>query len=225
MTQHSRPHPRIVITGIGAITNLGHNAASTWAGMREGRSGIGPIENETFTRFRDTWSVRIAGQVKGWDPTSRIDHREAKRLDRFTQFGLAAAIEAVEHAGVDFGKEDGERCGVVIGSGIGGIATIEDGLQVMGERGPDRVSPFTVPRLMVNAVAGNVSIKYGLRGPAGAHATACASSGHAIADAVGYMRRGLADVMLAGGAEAAITPICVAAFMTMKALSSRNDEP
>lgn len=225
MTQHTRPSPRIVITGIGAVTNLGHDATSTWAGMREGRSGIGRIENEAFARFRDTWSVRIAGEVKGWEPTSRIEHREAKRLDRFTQFGLAAAIEAVEHSGVDFAKEDGERCGVVIGSGIGGIATIEDGLQVMTERGPDRVSPFTVPRLMVNAVAGNVSIRYGLRGPAGAHATACASSGHAIADAVGYMRRGLADVMLAGGAEAAITPICVAAFMTMKALSTRNDEP
>ena len=218
-------HPRIVITGIGAVTNLGLDADSTWAGMREGRSGIARIEGEAFTRYKDSWSVRIAGQVRGWDPATKIDPREVKRLDRFTQLGLYAAIEAVESSGVDFAKEDGERCGVVIGSGIGGIGTIEDGLLVMKDRGPDRISPFTVPRLMVNAVAGNVSIRYGLRGPAGAHATACASSGHAIADAMEHMRRGRADVMVVGGAEAAVTPLCVAAFMTMKALSTRNDEP
>ncbi|MCC6661733.1 MAG: beta-ketoacyl-ACP synthase II [Phycisphaerales bacterium] len=220
-----RPDPRIVITGIGAVTNLGLDAASTWAGMREGRSGIVRIEGEAFSRYKDTWSVRIAGQVRDWDPTARIDPREAKRLDRFTQLGLYAAIEAVGHSGVDFTKENSERCGVVIGSGIGGIGTIEDGLIVMKDRAPDRLSPFTVPRLMVNAVAGNVSIRYGLRGPAGAHATACASSGHAVADAMEHMRRGRADVMVVGGAEAAVTPLCVAAFMTMKALSTRNDEP
>ncbi|MFM9994176.1 MAG: beta-ketoacyl-ACP synthase II [Phycisphaerales bacterium] len=217
--------PRIVITGLGAVTALGPDAASTWAGMREGRNGIGRIDAEGFSRYVDRWTVRIGGQVRGWDPTRRIDPREAKRMDRFTQLGLYAAVEAVEHSGIDFTKEDGERCGVVVGSGIGGIGTIEDGLFVMKERGPDRVSPFTVPRLMVNAVTGTISIRYGLRGPASAHATACASSGHAIADGMGCLRRGHADVMIVGGAEAAVTPLCVAAFMTMKALSTRNDAP
>ncbi|MFG0260190.1 MAG: beta-ketoacyl-ACP synthase II [Phycisphaerales bacterium JB041] len=216
---------RVVITGMGAITNLGHDAASTWAGMREGRSGISRIEGEDFQAYADNWSVRIGGQVKGWDSSSRIDPREAKRLDRCTQLGLAAAAEAVEHSGIDFNAEDGDRCGVIVGSGIGGISTIEEGVKVLVSRGPHRLSPFTVPRLMVNAVTGNVSIRYGLRGPASAHATACASSGHAMGDAMQYLRRGFADVMIAGGAEAAVTPLCLGAFMTMKALSTRNDEP
>lgn len=224
MALRSRDMPRVVVTGLGAVTNLGHDAPATWAAMREGRCGIGVIEGEWFARYQK-WAVTIAGQVKGWDPASRIEAREARRLDRFTQLGLAAAIEAVSHSGIDFAREDGERCGVVVGSGIGGIGTIEEGLYVMQERGPDRVSPFTVPRLMVNAVAGNVSIRYGLRGPAASHATACASSGHAIGDAIWYLKRGLADVMVAGGAEAAVTPLCVAAFMTMKALSTRNSDP
>jgi 3-oxoacyl-[acyl-carrier-protein] synthase II len=193
--------------------------------MREGRSGVSRIEGELFGRYKDTWTVRIAGQIKAFDPSSRIEHREAKRLDRFTQLGVCAAAEAVERSGLNFANENPDRCGVVVGSGIGGIITIEEGLIVMEDRGPDRLSPFTVPRLMVNAAAGNISIRYGLRGPASAHATACASSGHAISDAMNYMQRGLADVMIAGGAEAAISPICVAAFMTMKALSTRNNEP
>jgi 3-oxoacyl-[acyl-carrier-protein] synthase II len=224
MVDHARK-PRVVITGIGAITNLGLNASTTWEAMREGRSGIARIESELFARYKDAWTVRIGGQIKNFDPTSRIEFREAKRLDRFTQLGACAAAEAVEHSGIDFTKEDTERCGVVVGSGVGGIITIEEGLVTMIDRSPDRLSPFTVPRLMVNAVSGNVSIRYGLRGPAGAHATACASSGHAISDAMNYLQRGLADVMLAGGAEAAVSPLCVAAFMTMKALSTRNDDP
>jgi 3-oxoacyl-[acyl-carrier-protein] synthase II len=224
MTDHSRT-PRVVITGVGAVTNLGLNAPATWNGMREGRSGITRIEGDLFGRYKDTWTVRIAGQIKAFDPTSKIEFREAKRLDRFTQLGECAAAEAVEAAGLDFAKEDSERCGIVIGSGIGGIITIEEGLIVMEERGPDRLSPFTVPRLMVNAVTGNVSIRYGLRGPASSHATACASSGHAIGDAMSHLQRGHADIMVAGGAEAAISPICIAAFMTMKALSTRNDAP
>lgn len=219
------PMTRVVITGMGAITNLGHDAASTWAGMREGRSGISTIEGGDFAAYEDNWAVRIGGQVKGWDPSTRIDPREAKRLDRCTQLGLAAAAEAVEHSGIDFSAEDGDRCGVIVGSGIGGISTIEEGVKVLVSRGPHRLSPFTVPRLMVNAVTGNVSIRYGLRGPASAHATACASSGHAMGDAMQYLRRGLADVMIAGGSEAAVTPLCLGAFMTMKALSTRNDAP
>ncbi|MBK7404199.1 MAG: beta-ketoacyl-ACP synthase II [Phycisphaerales bacterium] len=217
--------PRIVITGLGAVTNLGLNAAETWESLREGRSGIVRVEGEGFAAFEDHWSVRIGGQIRDWQPTGVLDPREAKRLDRCTQLGVAAAVEAVAHSGIDFSKEDGERCGVIVGSGIGGISTIEEGMHVLLKRGPDRLSPFTVPRLMVNAVTGNVSIRYGLQGPASAHATACASSGHAIGDAMQYMHRGLADVMVVGGAEAAVSPLCLGAFMTMKALSTRNDEP
>ncbi len=216
--------PRIVVTGVGAITNLAHNARDTWAAMREGRSGISAIEGEEFGA-PDRWDVRFAGQVKNWDPAKVIEHREARRFDRFTQLGLAAAIEAVAHSGIDFTKENSERCGVVIGSGIGGIRTIEDGTATLLNKGPDRVGPFTVPRLMANAAAGNISIRFGLQGFASTHATACASSGHAIGDAMHAMRRGEADVMIVGGAEAAVTPICVAAFSSMKALSTRNDAP
>jgi len=211
---------------MGAVTNIGHDAPSTWAAMREGRSGVSTIDGESFAKYQNApWTVRIAGQIRGWDPASFMDHREAKRLDRFAQLGLAAAAEAVRTSGIDFSRENTERCGVVVGSGIGGIITIEEGLHTMTERSPDRLSPFTVPRLMVNAATGNISIRFGLRGPASAHATACASSGHAIGDAMNCLRRGEADLMVAGGAEAAVSPICIGAFMTMKALSTRNDDP
>lgn len=211
---------------MGAVTNLGHDAPSTWAAMREGRSGVSTIDGEIFAKYQNApWTVRIAGQIRGWDAASFMDHREAKRLDRFAQLGLAAATEAVRSSGIDFSRENTERCGVVIGSGIGGILTIEEGLYVMVERGPHRLSPFTVPKLMVNAVSGNVSIQYGLRGPASAHATACASSGHAIGDGMHWILNGTADVMIVGGAEAAVTPLCVGSFMTMKALSTRAGDP
>lgn len=217
--------PRIVITGVGALTNLGVDAPSTWKAMREGRSGISPIEGADFLYYTDKWDVRIAGQIKGWDVGSVLEFREAKRLDRFSHLAMGAAAEAVRDSGIDFAKEDGDRCGVVVGSGIGGIKTIEEGVLVLKDKGPSRINPFTVPRLMANAATGNISIKYGLRGPASCHATACASSGHAIGDAMHYLYRGLADVMVVGGAEAACTPLCIGAFMVMKALSTRNDDP
>jgi 3-oxoacyl-[acyl-carrier-protein] synthase II len=204
---------------------MGLDAGSTWASMREGKSGISTIEGEEFARYRDAWDVSIAGQIKGWDISKILDHREAKRLDRFSQLGLGAAEEAVKHSGIELSRENQDRCGVVVGSGIGGIKTIEDGVLTLIEKGPGRLSPFTVPRLMANAATGNISIRYGLRGPASTHATACASSGHAIADAMEVLRRGWADVMVAGGAEAACTPLCIGAFMVMKALSTRNDAP
>ena len=216
---------RIVITGMGAITNIGHNAADTWDAMRSGRSGISLIEGDEFKPWAGKWETTFGGQVKGWDVTKVIEFREAKRLDRFTQLGVGAAVEAVAHSGVDFSKLDTERCGVIYGSGIGGIITIEEGKDTLLGKGPSRLSPFTVPRLMPNAAAGNVSIRFGLKGPASTHATACASSGHAMGDAVHTMRRGEADVMIVGGAEAAISPICVASFGVMRALSTRNDAP
>jgi 3-oxoacyl-[acyl-carrier-protein] synthase II len=216
---------RIVITGMGAVTNLGHNAADTWSAMRDGRSGISLIDLEEFKPWAGKWATTFGGQVKGWDVTKVIEFREAKRLDRFTQLGVAAGVEAVAHSGIDLAKGDLERAGVIFGSGIGGIITIEEGKDTLLAKGPGRLSPFTVPRLMPNAVAGNLSIRFGLKGPASTHATACASSGHAMGDAVHTMRRGEADVMIVGGAEAAITPICVASFGVMGALSTRNDAP
>lgn len=215
-----------MITGVGALTNLGLNAPDTWDAMLRGVSGISLIEGEGFKRWPDSdWTVKIAGQIKGWDPASRLDGREAKRLDRFAQLGISAAIEAVESSGIDFSKEVHERCGVVIGSGVGGIQTIEQGMYVLLDKGPGRLSPFTVPRLMANAISGDVSIRFGLRGPSSSHTTACASSGHSIGDAFRIIQRGEADVMLAGGSEGAISPLCLGAFMTMRALSTRNDEP
>lgn len=210
---------------MGAVTNLGHSAKATWEAMREGRSGIHALTGEDFARYEGKWAVKIGGQVDGWAPGDWIDGREARRVDRFTLLGLGAAVEAVRNSGIDFKNVNPERAGVIVGSGVGGITTIEDGVYVMRDRGPDRLSPFTVPRLMVNACTGGISIMFGLQGPASAHATACASSGHAIGDAVEYLRRGKADVMVVGGSEAAVSPLCVGAFMTMKALSTRNDAP
>ncbi|MBC7835537.1 MAG: beta-ketoacyl-ACP synthase II [Phycisphaerales bacterium] len=220
-----RSGPRVVITGMGAVTNLGLSAGATWEAMREGRSGITRIEGPEFDRYAGRWSVWVAGQVKGFDPAKWVEGRDIKRLDRFTLLGLGAAAQAVQDSGIDFSKETPERCGVVTGSGVGGIQTIEDGVTVMLNKGPDRISPFTVPRLMANAATGMISIKYGLRGPGTTHVTACASSGHALGDALELLRRGRADVIIGGGAEAAVSPLCVGAFMTMKALSQRNDDP
>lgn len=225
MTRQSRPLHRVVITGMGGITNLGLDAPSTWAAMRAGQNGISRLDSTDFSRYSEHWNVRIAGQILGFDPSTFMEAREARRLDRCTVLGVGAAVEAVRDSGLDLAVTDPARCGVVMGSGIGGIQTIEEGMLTLSSRGPDRISPFTVPRLMVNAVSGTISIRFNLQGPASAHATACASSGHAISDAMWYIRRGNADVMLAGGAEAAITPLCMGAFSTMKALSTRNDEP
>lgn len=218
---------RIVVTGVGAVTNLGVDARSTWEGMREGRSGVSALEGSWYDADPSQWTVHCAGQIKGWDPAEAgaCEKRDVRRLDRSTLLGLGAAEEAVRDSGIDFASENHERCGVAIGSGIGGISTIEEGKDVLTERGPSRISPYTVPRLMINATAGNLSIRYSLQGPSTAHATACASSGHAIAEAMEHLRHGRADVMLVGGCEAAVTPLCIGAFMTMRALSGRMDDP
>ena len=215
---------RVVITGYGALTNIGHNAADTWESMKAGRSGIKTIDSPDFEKY-EGWTVTIGGQVRDWNTDSFLDKREAKRMDRVSLLGLCAAVEAAEHSGFDFASADPERQGIVMGSGIGGISTIESSVQVLDSKGPSRISPFTVPKLMANAVTGNISIRFNLQGPASTHATACASSGHAIGDAMEAIRSGKADVMMAGGSEAALTPLCLGAFMTMKALSTRNDAP
>ncbi len=218
-TFHQR---RVVITGLGAISNLGHNVASTWDGLREGRSGIGPI---TAFEQDDRWVSTIAGEVKDWDPEISLDRGEIKKTDRFAQLGLWAAIEAMEDSGLDWEQGDPYRRGVVIGSGVGGIQTIEFYDGVLRERGPRRLSPFTVPKLMVNAASGNVSIRFNLRGVNSAPATACATGGHALAEAAMFIATNQADFILAGGAEGAVSPVCVSSFSAMKALSTRNDAP
>ncbi len=219
--------PRVVITGAGCLTNIGFDSAAVWDAMVQGKSGITRIvDTDGFTRWgHEHWHVKIGGSIRDWDETMRLDKREVKRLDRFAILGITAAIEAVERSGLDFSKEDPSRCGVVIGSGVGGIQTIEQGMYLLMEKGPSRLSPFTVPRLMANAISGDVSIRFGLCGPSSSHTTACASSGHSIGDAMRIIQRGEADVMLAGGSEGAVSPLCIGAFMTMKALSTRNDEP
>jgi 3-oxoacyl-[acyl-carrier-protein] synthase II len=212
---------------MGAVTNVGLDAESTIGALCAGRSGVTTIEDPIFFDVleQDAWPVRIAGSIRNFDAAKRLDPREARRLDRFGQLGIYAAIEAVDNAGLDFGKEDPTRCGAIIGSGIGGIQTIESAVKLMWEKDPRRLSPFTVPRLMGNAISGDVAIRFNLQGPTDAHVTACASSGHSIADALKCMRRGEAEVMLVGGSEAAISPLCIGAFMNMKALSTRNDDP
>jgi len=227
MNTTDRTLERVVVTGIGAVTNLAHNATDTWAAMREGKSGITPITGSYFDNWPDDqWDVKIAGEVANWDPSLHMNGREAKRLDRFCQFAIAAANEAVAQSGIDFATHPNlARCGIIIGSGIGGIQTIEEAVKILWDKGPGRLSPFTVPRLMANAASGDISIRLGLKGPSDSHTTACASSGHSIGDAFKLMQRGEADVMLAGGSEAAISPLCVGAFTNMRALSTRNHEP
>lgn len=192
-----------MITGAGCVTNIGHNAEQVWDAMIRGQSGISRVvDDDGFNRWPETeWPVHFAGAIRGWEETTRLDKREVKRLDRFAVLGISAAIEAVQHSGIEFAKEDLERCGVIVGSGVGGIQTIEHGVGVMIEKGPSRLSPFTVPRLMANAATGDLSIRFGLQGPSSTHVTACASSGHSIGDALRIMQRGEADVMLAGAAK------------------------
>jgi 3-oxoacyl-[acyl-carrier-protein] synthase II len=213
---------RVVVTGVGAVTDLGNDAATMWSRLIAGESGIGPI---TAFEQGDEWTVTIAGEARGWQPEQLIDHRELKRMDRFCALGLCAAFEACADAAFDPNQGDPYRHGVAVGSGIGGILTIESGHEKLLATGPRKISPFTVPKLMVNACAGNISIRFNLRGANTATATACATGGHAIGTAYLYIQRGDADVMVAGGAEAAVSPLCVGSFAAMKALSTRNDDP
>ena len=212
---------RVVVTGLGWVTSLGLGVDQVFADLLAGKSGI-----KTVTRWDTTqYSVKFGGEVTEWDGGPHIDKREAKRLDRFTQFALNAAVDAVNDSGLDFSKEDPYRCGSVVGSGIGGINEFEEGHSKMIAKGPDRISPFMVPKLMCNAGCGNISIRYGLKGPNYACVSACASGGHAIGDAANLIRTGQAQVMITGGTEAALTPLGMACFIAPRALSTRNDSP
>ena len=213
---------RVVITGLGLVTSLGENVREVWQKVCAGQSGIGPITRWDASKY----PTRFGGECTNFDVTRYgIDIREARRLDRFGQFGMAASISAVRDAGLDFSQEDPFRAGVLIGSGIGGIETLEEQNKVLVSRGIGRVSPLTVPRLMVNAASGNVSILFGIHGPNSAVATACATGSNAIGDAGRLIQFGMADIMLAGGSEAALCELGMASFSAARALSTRNDEP
>jgi 3-oxoacyl-[acyl-carrier-protein] synthase II len=212
---------RIVVTGVGALTPVGNTAEEFWASLKQGRSGIGPI-----TKFDATdYPTRIAGEIRNFDEAKYIDKKESRRLDPYLKYAIATSAMAVEDAALDPAKVDATRFGVLIGSGIGGITTLIEGEEVRKTKGFDRVSPFVVPMLIVNMAPGLVSMRFGAKGPNTSVVTACASGNHAIGDAARLIERGDADVMIAGGAEAIIVPITIAGFCSMKAMSTRNDEP
>ena len=218
--RHGEPR-RVVITGIGALTPVGNTAEEFWASLKQGRSGIGPI-----TKFDATgYPTRIAGEIRNFDEAKYIDKKESRRLDPYLKYAIATSAMAVEDAALDPAKVDATRFGVLIGSGIGGISTLLEGEDVRKTKGFDRVSPFVVPMLIVNMAPGLVSMRFGAKGPNTSVVTACASGNHAIGDAARLIERGDADVMIAGGAEAIIVPITIAGFCSMKAMSTRNDEP
>jgi 3-oxoacyl-[acyl-carrier-protein] synthase II len=213
---------RVVITGLGLVTSLGETVDGVWESLCAGKSGIRNVTRFDFSDF----PVRFGGECSEFNVSKYgVDVKEAKRLDRFAQFGLAASISAVKDCGIDFKSENAHRCGVLIGSGIGGIETLEEQCGVLTTRGVTRVSPFTVPRLMVNAASGNVSILYGLKGPNTAVATACATGSNAIGDAARLIENDFADVMVAGGSEAALCRVGMASFIAARALSTRNEAP
>jgi 3-oxoacyl-[acyl-carrier-protein] synthase II len=214
---------RVVVTGMGAVTALGPDVASTWAGLVAGRSGVRTIESFNPERV----DSRIAAEVVGFDPSAVIDRKDARRMDRYIQFGLVVAREALDQAGLP-GRLEGalaERTGVILGSGLGGVSTLFDNVLVMAERGPERISPFFIPMGIANVGAGQVAITFGPMGPNFATVSACATGAHAIGEAWETIRRGDADRMLAGGTEAAVHEAVVGGFSSMKALSTRNDDP
>ena len=212
---------RVVVTGVGAVTPVGNTAREFWAAVCEGRSGIAPIAAFDASRL----DVRIAGEIKGFDPLRFVDKKDVKKMDRFIHLALAAGVDAVEDAKIDFERVDPTRAGCLVGSGIGGIFSILEWHKVLLEKGPGRISPFFIPAVIVNMASGHLSIRYKLKGPNSAVITACATGNHAIGDAFRLIQRGDADLMLAGGSEAMINELCVAGFCSMKALSTRNDEP
>ncbi len=212
---------RVVITGMGVVTAVGETVEEFWQGLIAGRSGVSCVTRFDTSQF----PVHIGGECSRFDPTGYMDRKLAKRLDRFAQFAIAAVKAAVGQSGIQFEKEDPTRVGVIIGSGIGGLMELEEQHVRLLEKGASKVSAFTIPKLMVNAASGNISIMYGARGPNTAVATACASATNAMGDAYMTIRRGDAEIMFTGGSEAALTPLGLAAFSAMRALSTRNDEP
>ena len=212
---------RVVVTGVGLVSPLGVGTAENWRALMEGKSGIGPITHFDASEY----PARIAGEVKGFDPLHYTDKKDVKKSDLFIHFALAATKFALDDAGLVVDESEADRTGVVIGSGIGGLPLIESMHKILLEKGPNRVSPFFIPGLIVNMAAGQVSIRYNARGPNTSPATACTTGLHAVGDAFRFIQHDDADVMIAGGAESVITPLAMAGFCSMRALSHRNDEP
>jgi len=212
---------RVVVTGLGTLSPVGNTADEFWSALVQGRSGLGPI-----TRFDTTgYPTRIAGEVRNFDPLNFVDKKDARRLDPYLQYAIASSALAVQDSALDTAKVDGTRFGVLIGSGIGGISTLLQSHRDLLEKGPDRVSPFFIPMLIANMASGLVSMRFGAKGPNSAVVTACATGNHAIGDSYKIIQRNDADIMIAGGSEAIIVPLTIAGFCSMKAMSTRNDEP
>ena len=210
-----------MVTGLGVVSPVGIGTEESWSALVAGKSGIGPI-----TLFdASTFPTRIAGEVKGFDPSKFMDRKEVRRNDRFIQFALAAADMAMKDSGLDMSKEDPEKVGCIIGAGIGGLGTIEDEHRTLVEKGVRRIGPFFIPSLIINLAPGQISIRYGMKGPNFSPVSACATGNHAIGDAMIYIERGLADVMITGGCEATITPLGIGGFCAARAMSERNDAP
>ncbi len=222
---------RVVITGLGTVNPLALNVPDYWRGLLAGNSGIAPITHFDTNAYpygkgeKGQYKVRFAGEVKGFKPEPVIDTFSSRKLDRFAQFALVAAQEAVTDSGLDFSAENPFRCGCIFGSGIGGLAELEEGHETLMTRGPSRLAPQLIPKMIANAASGNISIRFGLRGPNTTVTTACSSAAHAIGDSLAAIRLGHADVMLSGGSEAAVTPLGLAGFIACRALSQRNDDP
>jgi 3-oxoacyl-[acyl-carrier-protein] synthase II len=217
----SPPQRRVVVTGMGLITPLGLNMTESWDGLVNGRSGIG-----TITQFDPTnFDAKIAGEVKGFNPDLYVAKKEQKKMDRFIQFSLATTKMALEDSGLQVTEELKPRVGTIIGVGMGGLPYIEAQNEILRERGPGRVSPFFIPAVITNMAAGQISMAYGFKGPNYCVTSACASGGHAIGEAADFIRQGKCEVMVAGGTEAVVTPMAIAGFASMRALSTRNDNP
>lgn len=212
---------RVVVTGLGCISPVGNNVEDTWRSLLAGKSGAGMITHFDASNHK----TRFAAEVKGFDGAALFGHRDARKMDRFTQFAIAATMEALEQSGFKIDEMNRDRVGVLIGTGIGGIGTLLEQAEVMRERGPDRVSPFLVPMMISDSAPGMLAIRFGARGPNMALATACASGNNAIGEAMEMIRRGSADVMIAGASEAALVPVAMAGMNVMTALSTRNDDP
>ena len=212
---------RVVVTGMGCISPVGNNVKETWESILAGKSGAGMITHFDASKHK----TRFAAEVKGFDPVVLFGQREARKMDRFTQFATGVAMEALEQSGLKIDESNRDRVGVMIGTGIGGIGSLLEQAEVMRERGPDRVSPFLVPMMISDSAPGMLAIRFGARGPNMALATACASGNNAIGEALEIIRRGAADAMMAGGSEAALVPVAMAGMNVMTALSTRNDDP
>ncbi|MCI8520814.1 MAG: beta-ketoacyl-ACP synthase II [Clostridia bacterium] len=212
---------RVVVTGLGAVTPIGNNVESFWNGIKEGKCGIDKVTHFDASEFK----TQIAGEVKDFDPTEYIEKKEARKMDRYTQLAVVAASEAVKDSGLNMEEEDAWRVGVITGSGIGGITTLEEQHNALLEKGPGRVSPFFIPMMIGNMGAAQIAIKFKARGINENIVTACASSTNAIGDALRHIQHGHNDVIIAGGAEAAVSPLSFAGFCSMKAMSTRNDDP